>query len=41
MQIERQDRRAVADKNLGVQMIAIADPAHRLNGEARQILAAG
>jgi len=38
MQIERQNRRTIADQNLRVQAIAIADAAHRLNAEARKIL---
>jgi len=41
MQIEREDRRAVADENLSSQTIAVAHSAHRLNREAGKILAAG
>jgi len=38
MQIQRQDGGAIADQNLGRQTIAIANAAHRLKQEARQIL---
>ncbi len=38
IEIERQNRRTIADQNLGVQMVAIPHAAHRLNGEARKIL---
>ena len=41
MQIEREDRRAVADQNLNGQAIAIAHAAHRVNCEARKILVCG
>ena len=41
MQIEREDRKAVADQNLSGQAIAIAHAAHRVNCEARKILVCG
>jgi hypothetical protein len=40
MQIERQDRRAIADQDLGVQTIAVPNALNRLNVETRKILAA-
>jgi len=41
MQVERQNRRTLADQDLSGQTISIANAAHRLNREARQILVAG
>src|SRR3984885_3615296 len=41
MQVERQDRRTVADQNLGGQTIAVSPPAHRLNREAGKIFVTG
>lgn len=38
MEIERQDRRTVADQNLSGQTIAIAQAMHRLDFKARKIL---
>ncbi len=38
MQVQRQDRRTVADQDLRRQTIPIAHAVYRLNGEARQIL---
>ena len=41
MQIQRENRRAIADHNLGSQMIAVSQAMHRLNGEARKIFFPG
>lgn len=38
MQVERQDRRTVADQNLRVQLVPVTDPVQRLNGETGKIL---